>query len=105
MDTKLSDIRRLKVVDISIVPGDAGIRFEKGISLAIYNNFEINGLKKSDANNLIGIMLTDVYEDKNTIILNFENDVSLQIDLRDEAYTGPEALELWVPGKPIVVWN
>ncbi len=103
--SKLSVICGLKVADAVLAEGDAGISFENGISLAIYNRYELVGFVLSDVQRLIGNIVTHVDEGADTTTIRFENNWALQIDMRDEAYTGPEAMQLRVPGEPIVIWN
>lgn len=104
-ESKLSVICGLRVVDILLVEGDAGISFENGISLAIYNKYELVGVGLSDEQLLIGNIVTDVDGSADAATIRFENNSALRIDMRDEAYTGPEALQLRVPGEPIMIWN
>lgn len=103
--SKLKAICGAKIVDAVFTIGDAGMSFENGISLAIYNNFKLVGTTSSDAKTLIGKSVTDVSESKYMVTIRFDNDSVLQIDMRDEAYTGPEAMQLRVPDEPIVIWN
>lgn len=104
-ESKLRVICGLMVVDIQLAEGDAGICFENGASLAIYNKYELVGVGGGDGQLLIGKTVTDVDESVDVTTIKFENNTALRIDMRDEAYTGPEALQLRVPGKPIMVWN
>jgi len=77
--------------------------FEKDISLNIYNALRLcNG---DDLRALNGATLLKVEEKPETLIFSFSNGQRLDIDLGDDAYNGPEALELNVPGQPTVVWN
>lgn len=103
--SKLSVICGLKVADAALAEGDGGISFENGISLTIYNRYELVGFVLSDIQRLIGNIVTHVDEGVDTITIGFENNWMLRIDMRDDAYTGPEALQLRVPGEPIVIWN
>jgi len=103
--SKLRVICGLRVVDVLLTEGDAGIRFEDGTSLAIYNKHELVGFVLRDMPSLIGNIVTDVHEGADTTTITFENNWALRIDMRDEAYIGPEAMQLRVPGKPIVIWN
>ena len=103
--SKLSVIRGLKIVDVELVEDGAGISLENGINLIIYNKYRLIGLNFEDAHLLIGHMVTHIEEDIDTITIKFENDRALRIDMKDDAYTGPEAMQLRVPGEPIVIWN
>ena len=62
-------------------------------------------LRNNDINLLKGIKLLNIEEDQNKLIFHFSNGADLVIDLHDEAYNGPEALELHIPGQPTLVWN
>lgn len=105
MGSKLNVICGLKVADVVLVIGDAGMSFEGGISLSIYNRFEVAGITLSDAHTLIGKAVTDVEVGECAITIRFEHRFAIQIDMREDAYTGPEAMQLRVPGEPIVIWN
>ncbi|MFA6094294.1 MAG: hypothetical protein WC757_00155 [Candidatus Paceibacterota bacterium] len=103
--SKLSVICGLKIEDAVFADGDTGISFENRISLAIYNRYELVGFVLGDIQRLIGNIVTYVDEGVDTITIRFENNWALRIDMRDEAYMGPEAMQLRVPGEPIVIWN
>lgn len=103
--SKLQTISGLKIVDVVLAVGDAGMSFENGISLSIYNNFVLVGGARRDARLLIGQVATTVDESEHTITIKFENNMAIKIDMRDKAYTGPEAMELRVPGEPMVIWS
>lgn len=81
------------------------ICFENGVSLAIYNKYKLVGIGVSDEKLLVGSIVIDVDESTDATTIMFENNSALRIDMRDEAYTGPEALQLRVPGEPIMIWN
>lgn len=104
-ESKLSVIRGLKVADAILTEADAGISFENGISLAIYNRYNLGGFVLSDAQRLIGSTVAYVDEGVDAITIGFENNWVLRIDMQDAAYTGPEAMQLRVPGEPIVIWS
>lgn len=103
--SKLSVICGMKVTGATLAQGDAGISFENGASLAIYNKFDLVGPASNDQNRLIGNIVARVEESADAISIIFENNLALRIDLREEAYAGPEAMQLCVPGAPIIVWN
>lgn len=100
----LSQLNGLKVKNILLIPGDAGVNFEDGTSLCIYNRFDLLGFGLEEASILIGSTVTEATESESSAVIRF-GDRAIQVDLRDEAYEGPEAMQLLVPGKPIVVWN
>lgn len=103
--TRLKVICGVRVVDVVMSKEGIGISFENGIILVIYNRFELEGFDLSDASLLRGNEIADVDEDSNVITIRFKNNWALRIDMRDEAYTGPEAMQLRIPGEPIVIWS
>jgi hypothetical protein len=103
--SKLEAICGLKVVDAILAEGDTGICFENGASLSIYNRYKLFGFDTSDAQVLIGQVVTHVNDDINAVTIIFGNNSEIRIELVDDAYTGPEAIQFRVPGEPIVVWN
>lgn len=106
MRSKLRVLLGLNVVDATLIVGDAGILFGNKTSLAIYNKFELTGIPDNDAQTLIGNTIDDVDESDGVITIKFKkNNASIKIDMKDDAYTGPEAIQLRVPGEPIVIWN
>jgi hypothetical protein len=105
MYSKLMAICGLKVVNAELSMDDAGMCFENGTSLAIYNKHKLIGFNHGDAHILIGKTVSDVEMENDTIKIKFEKKLEIQIDMREDAYTGPEALQLRVLGEPIVIWN
>lgn len=101
----LSVICGLKVLDAVSDEEGAGIDFEKGINLVIYNTYELLGFPVNDVQHLIGKIVTHVDDGEETVTIKFENNIVLRVDMRDEAYIGPEAMELCVPGEPDVIWG
>lgn len=85
--------------------GDAGIELENGAQVAFYNLFEINAKQPLSAEDLVGRTVIDVKESESSIEIVFEGDLSITVDMKDEAFTGPEAIQLLVPGESIVIWN
>lgn len=104
-ESKLKKICNLKIMNAVFIEGEAGISFENGTNLSIYNRFELEGFNLEDVHLLVGSFITDVQECEEIILICFRNNLKLRIDMRDEAYTGPEALQLCVPGEPIIIWN
>ena len=103
MKSKLDILVGIAVTDALKVRDYVQLLFERDIVLTIYNEFKL--LNNHDVSSLSGAKLVKVEEKPEAVILYFSNGTRLHIDLRDEAYNGPEALELRVPGQPTVVWN
>ena len=91
------------VTDVLKVHDYVQLLFEKDISLNIYNVLRL--YNDDDLRALNGATLLTVEEKPDTLIFSFSNGKHLDIDLGDDAYNGPEALELNIPGQPTVVWN
>jgi hypothetical protein len=104
-ESALQAICGLKVSGARLITGDAGISFENGATLAIYNRFTLTGISPSDSKQLIGKAASKIHEAPHTISIEFENQMAIRVDMRDGAYTGPEAMELCLPGEPIAIWN
>ncbi|WP_155118952.1 hypothetical protein [Leptospira sp. Fiocruz LV3954] len=101
---KIKSLCGLEVVNVILEIGNSGIEFLGGSTLAIYNQFSLFGVSFEDQKKIIGKKFESVFEKQKTIILNFESDISLHICMKDECYTGPEALVLQIPGEAIIVW-
>jgi hypothetical protein len=102
---KLESIVGLRVVDAILTIGDAGIRFENGASLAIYNEFSLTGFSQNEERLLINNLVTRINDSGNKISIFFEKELSIEIDMHEESYTSPEAMQLRIPGEPIIIWN
>jgi hypothetical protein len=72
-------------------------------TLNVLNRFELIGIDKLD--HVKGLRIEAVLEMKDAISLMLQNSIRIVVDLRDEAYFGPEALVLHGPNDLIVVWN
>lgn len=72
--------------------------------LNIYNAMSIRPDEK-EFDDLRGLKVIAVDENKERAELIFDNGTKLQVDLRDEAYTGPEAMCLYGPDNLCVVWR
>ncbi len=103
MTSQLDVLVGMVVTDALKVYDYVQLLFEQDIALNIYNALRLcNG---DDLRALNGATLLKVEEKPDTLIFSFSNGQRLDIDLGDDAYNGPEALELNIPGQPTVVWN
>ena len=72
--------------------------------LNIYNRFEIvpqiSGIDK-----LAGLEVISISDNSEKAEIFFKNGSVLRVDLRDEAYLGPEAMVLYGPNNFWSVWN
>lgn len=103
MISQLDVLVGMVVTDALQVHDYVQLLFEQDISLNIYNAWRLcNG---DDLRALHGTTLLKVEEKPETLLFSFSNGKRLDIDLCNDAYNGPEALELNMPGQPPVVWN
>lgn len=101
MDSKLELIKNKKIVSINYIHGYLQIFFEQNCTLNIFNNFTISKEIICFKNEI----LKSFEEEKTFIKLIFSNDEYIIIDLSDDAYNGPEAIELSNDDKEIIIWS
>ncbi|MDE3737150.1 hypothetical protein PSH28_11125 [Pseudomonas resinovorans] len=104
-DSKLQDICGSKIIDATLTIDDAGISFENGARLAIYNHYELIGDLPNHAKSLIGKSINRVSEDNYTISITIEGNITIKINMRDDGYTGPEAIQLIISKQEIIIWS
>ncbi|MGN3967535.1 hypothetical protein ACS0ZG_37655 [Burkholderia gladioli] len=93
------------VVDFDLTSQDAGFLFEGGITLNIYNKFSVKSVGEQNEKMLVGAVVVNIEETKESVLLEFDVGEKIEVDLKDCAYTSPEAMQLRVPGRPVVIWN
>jgi hypothetical protein len=103
MKSKLKVLVGLSVTGVLKIHDYVQLFFEKDITLNIYNDYRLT--KGAEIASLKEARVEKIEEKQDELILYFSEAKRLRIDLRDEAYNGPEALQLNVPGEPTVVWN
>ena len=103
MTSQLDVLVGMVVTDALKVHDYVQLLFDQDISLNIYNALRLS--HGDDLMMLNGATLLKVEEKPDKLIFYFSNGKHLDIDLGDDAYNGPEALELNIPGQPTVVWN
>ena len=81
------------------------LHFEQGEMLNINNNFTLSGPMVEDVAAVEGKRLLSATETKQAAILRFEDGSIVEVDLRNDAFNAPEAMELNVHGHPTVIWN
>ena len=81
------------------------LHFELGSSLSIFNTMSLAGPVAEDLEAIMTRRLVSAEESKEKAILRFEDGSVVEVDLREGAFKGPEAMTLHVPGESIVVWN
>lgn len=104
--TKISG---LKITYASIADSIVTIVIDKVWTLTIYNKsiMLLNGLLSGgiDTNILSNSTLLSVTESDSKLVIHLSNNISLIVDLSDEGFSGPEAMQLVGPDNLIMVWS
>jgi hypothetical protein len=104
MKSLLHILEGLSVTEVKEVHDYIQLLFGKEIGLSIYNDrFLIPRTTK--LSDLVGKIITSIAENKDSVSLKFIDGTQLTIDMRDQAYHGPEALQLNYPGMPTIIQN
>jgi|SRR5215213_5429212 len=103
----LQDLVGLGVVKSEIVEDDLIVWFQNSECLTVYNKFQITASDGSPGidRDLAGATLTELRKDNASLWLTFSNGSKLTIDMSEDGYSGPEALQLIRPGLPLIVWR
>lgn len=94
VDTEVTSVETLHGY-IQIVFGDN--------CLTIYNRITTSNIPS--VNELVGRRLRSVTTDRQEIVLRFNDDAQLNVDMTDDAFICPEAMVLTRPDAPTVVWQ
>ncbi len=73
--------------------------------MSVFNACTVSGLSEDRIEELAGASVERISESKEAAQIRFTEGRVVHVDLRDEAFNGPEAMVLTVPGEPTVVWN
>lgn len=92
------------IVEVSQNENGLHFRLEDGWSFSLFNEVEIlNCGKAIDSANLLGERIREVTESKKSVIFVIGENISLVMSMLDEAYTGPESMNVWAPDGRIFV--
>lgn len=96
-----------KNVTLGIKDGMATIGAHDGWELHIYNSFSLlgDGIAENAPPSTLSLVLEDCRFDHETMVAQFSRGVTLTVDLSDDGYSGPEAMQLNSPDGTIVIWN
>lgn len=96
-----------RIVKAEVVEDYLQLWFDDGAVLNVYNEHEITGPagKVHHSDDLLNASLVQVNENGPQIRLTFSNRLDLSIDMSEEGYLGPEAIELNREDAPTVVWR
>lgn len=76
--------------------------FSDNTVLSVYNKFDLEDCILDDLSNGEIFSIT---EHNKKIVLALKHSGKLVIFMDDSAYSAPEAMQLKIPNKPIIVWN
>jgi len=105
MTSPLSVLQGRVVRSAVCLEGYFQLHFDLGTSLSIFNTLSLAGPVAGGLDAIQGKRLLSVEESEEEVTLQFEDGSLVEVDLREEAFNGPEAMALHVPGEPTVVWN
>lgn len=103
MNSKLNVLLNAVVLDTQVQVGCLHLFFSDRSVLNIYNDFSL--LNGHSLEQIKGQRILNIVEDKSEIVIYFSNDFSLRIDLNDNAYHGPEALQFDMANGDTIIWN
>ncbi len=78
--------------------------FDRGQILTVYNPTDLGPRLAAFFHDVVGRRVTRASETETGLKLAFEGDLSITVDLSEDARSAPEAMTLHRPGKPLVVW-
>ena len=78
--------------------------FEGGV---IFNIYDLSGLSlgAGTLSSFDGKVVRSVHESESKVLIVLDDGTRIDVDLNNPSFSGPEILELKVPGKPTVIWN
>jgi hypothetical protein len=79
------------------------IVFDDGTSWVIWNEFELRGPVRDDANKLLGKTVVASEENDERATAVFSDTSIVAIDLRDNAWFGPEAMLVRLPDGTLLI--
>lgn len=108
-DSAVQELIGLELISVSVSTGLMRLLFERGWELVVYNpvTMEVSGEDSplGDGNMLVGKTVVRCVTMRDEFLLQLSADVALQVDLRDEAFVGPEAMQFIGPQDKFIIWN
>jgi len=104
MTSPLQDLVGLTVTEVVEIHDYVQLHLDSAIGISIYNQLEVSPRNVS-VFQLVGKRVDAVSEREDAIEIRFVDGSRVTVDMRHQAYRGPEALELNRRGEPPVIWN
>jgi len=104
MKSPLSDLEGMTVTRVVEIHDYIQLHFGESVGISIFNRLEVSPSSIS-LWELVDKTIRSVVERDADIELAFRDGGGIKIDMRREAYRGPEALQLDRRGQPPVIWN
>ncbi len=106
---KINTLKNLmfKAVIVRCSEDQISVETEDGWSLHIYNVVTLSGMEVIEPSDgtLLRLVFDDYVQDETTLSLKFRGGGLITIDMSDNGYSGPEAMQLNGPDGSIVIWN
>lgn len=83
---------------------ETSLFIDGNIILTIYNFYKIHNALSDDCS-VIDARVKNLEQIEDAVCISFSNGVKIIIDVSDAGYSSPEAIQLSIPGMPIVIWN
>ncbi len=96
-----------KYVTLTVEDEQLQVRTDDGWSLHIYNGYTLSCGERVGAltHASLRLKLVDCLVDDVKMTMMFSGDKILTVDLTDDGYSGPEAMQLNGPDGSIVIWS
>ncbi len=104
MTSPLQDLVGLAVTEVVEIHDYVQFHLGSEIGISIYNQLEVSP-RNVKVLQLVGKTVAAVSEREDAIEIRFVDGSRVAVDMRHQAYRGPEALELMRRGEPPVIWN
>ena len=100
--SKLLPLEGRYIEHVEMVHDYGQLYFEGG---AILNIYDLSKLSEKDLSALAGKVVRSVHESEKKVVLALDDGMRLEVDLENPSFSGPERLQLIVPGKPTIIWS
>jgi hypothetical protein len=104
MRTLLNALQGLSIRGVTQLHGYLQLHFDQHTGLSIYNQYDMIP-QPEHIEYMIGKILNSAGEQEGSVTLRFIDGTRITVDMRPDAYDGPEAMELNRRGFPPVIWN
>lgn len=96
-----------KPVRVRCSEDQISVETDDGWSLHIYNRATLSGMEWNQPSDgdFLRLVFEDCVQDESTLSLKFNGGGLITVDMSDNGYSGPEAMQLNGPDGSVVIWN